>query len=152
MACACSVGSSWTATGRQIRDTDALQLFSKLLKNSIFQQGFFGGMFQQLRYVLEENHVIFRTRLDVQLQCLRTAFCTFMLSMTERITFVLATALWICGSVLMYYAERDNPDEGSLVSKKYLIVLLRISCKSLSAPEKFEALATTSARCPCPSG
>ncbi|CAE7459725.1 unnamed protein product [Symbiodinium natans] len=51
--------------------------------------GFFGGMFRQLRYVLEENYVIF------------------------RITFILATALWIYGSVLMYYAERENPDQGT---------------------------------------
>ncbi|CAE7150636.1 unnamed protein product [Symbiodinium necroappetens] len=50
---------------------------------------FFGGMFEQLRQVLAENYVIF------------------------RITFILATALWISGSVLMYYAERDNPDEGT---------------------------------------
>ncbi|CAE6940480.1 unnamed protein product [Symbiodinium sp. CCMP2592] len=50
---------------------------------------FFGGMFEQLRQVLRENYVIF------------------------RITFILATALWISGSVLMYYAERDNPDEGT---------------------------------------
>ncbi|CAE7626128.1 Kcnb1 [Symbiodinium pilosum] len=61
----------------------------KLDRDLKANQSFFGGMFQQLRYVLEENHVIF------------------------RITFVLATALWICGSVLMYYAERDNPDEGT---------------------------------------
>ena len=37
----------------------------------------------------------------------------FVCMCPERITFILATALWISGSVLMYYAERDNPDEGS---------------------------------------
>eukprot|EP00439_Symbiodinium_sp_Y106_P053903 s2686_g7.t1 len=69
---------------------------------------FFGGMFEQLRQVLRENYVIFRT-----LSACTRCHAPFVCMCPERITFILATALWISGSVLMYYAERDNPDEGT---------------------------------------
>ncbi|CAK9094854.1 unnamed protein product [Durusdinium trenchii] len=49
----------------------------------------FGRMFKQLQFTLAENKVIFRMSL------------------------ICAATLWLLGSVLMYYAERDNPDEGT---------------------------------------
>jgi len=30
---------------------------------------------------------------------------------------IIATTLWLLGSVLMYYAERENPDEGVQTEK-----------------------------------
>lgn len=30
---------------------------------------------------------------------------------------IIATTLWLLGSVLMYYAERENPDEGLQTEK-----------------------------------
>ena len=49
----------------------------------------FGGMFRQLQLTLVDNKVIF------------------------RMSMIIATTLWLLGSVLMYYAERENPDEGT---------------------------------------
>ena len=51
--------------------------------------GTFGGMFRQLQMTLVENQLIFRMSL------------------------IFASTLWLLGSVLMYYAERQNPDEGT---------------------------------------
>ena len=110
MACACSAGSNWTVSKLQDSKTPepAVCRTGEFQFLSMSPPGFFGGMFEQLRQVLRENYVIFRT-----LSACTRCHAPFVCMCPERITFILATALWISGSVLMYYAERDNPDEGS---------------------------------------
>ena len=66
----------------------------------------------------------------------------------ERITFILATALWISGSVLMYYAERDNPDEGSHAASRCTFLAGWVLCTGRTC----EVLGITSAPSLFPSG
>ncbi|CAJ1406349.1 unnamed protein product [Effrenium voratum] len=51
--------------------------------------GVFGGIFHDLKITLVANKIIF------------------------RMTLICATTLWLLAAVLMYYAERNNPDEGT---------------------------------------